>query len=304
MYDPRDDVRDDRASIREDARQNSREGRDDARDRADDPRAVHALSRERERLHDPRSAALEDERGLTRAQQRVLVDVAAFRVIRQEDLVRDDSLGASKREVRDLLDRGLVLDRASHREGERYLALSREGVRYIRRCRPTRKQSVHAGFARRHLRDRGLRHDAAVYRACRAESARQDRGVRVTRISLDVDLRADLQGDIARQEREVHRHLTPEELALIAERYQVAVTREGRIQYPDAQLEFERDDRSRFTVGVEVTTDDYRSGAVRAKREAGYSMYHLPSAPGGGVPSRVEGRGAPVRIQEYELWAL
>ena len=290
MHDPRDDARE--------ARQDARDGRCDARDRADDPRTVHALSRERERLHDPRRPALARDRDFSPSQQRILTDVAAFRVVRERDL--DDTA-----DVRRLADRGLMTVRTSHNGGERYVALTREGARRVRRGQPTREQAVHAEFGRRHVSDRHLRHDAAVYRACRAESARQDPGARLTRISLDVELRAELQRDVALRERELARRLTPQELGPIAARYQVGMTPDGRVHYPDAQLEFEREDRSRFAVGVEITTDDYRSGSVRAKRDAGYSMYHVPSGPGAGVPSRVErSGGAPVRIEEYELWAL
>jgi len=290
MHDPRDDARE--------ARQDARDGRCDARERADDPRTVHALSRERERLHDPRRPALERERDLPLAQQRILTDIAAFRVIRERDL-------GDTAAVRRLARRGLTTVRSFPHEKERYVALTREGALRVRRGRPTREQAVHAGFYRGQARDRNLRHDAAVYRACRAESARQDPGVRLTRISLDIDLRSELQSDVGRREHELARRLTREELAPIAERYQVAMTPDGRIHYPDAQLEFEREDRSRYAVGVEITTDDYRSGSIRAKRDAGYSMYHAPSGPGSGVPSRVErSGGAPVRIEEYELWAL
>ena len=190
------------------------------------------------------------------------------------------------------------------RIGERYVALTRPGARHLRVCRPTRKQAVHVGFPQRRG-DRGLKHDAAVYRACRAETSRQDPGARLTRISLDIDLRTDVQRDVARAERELKRQLEPHELEPIAQRYQVAVDQDGRIHYPDAQLEFEREDGSRYAVGVEVTTDDYRGRAIPAKRDAGFSMYHVPSSPGSGVPGRVESSGGtPVRIEEYDLWAL
>ena len=282
MYDPRDDARD---------------SRQDARERADDPRALHALCRDRERLHDPRRPALDREPVLSAAQQRILVDVAAFRVVRERDL-------GHAADVRRLTERGLATVKTSRLERERYVALTREGARRVRWARPTREQGVHAGFPER-CGDRGLRHDAAVYRACLAESARRQPDARVVRISLDIDVRAELQRDVARQEHDFKRRLTTQELTPIAERYHVGMTADGRIHYPDAQLEFERDDHSRFTVGVEITTDDYRAGAVRAKRDAGYSMYHLPSANGALVPARVErSGGAPVRIEEYDLWAL
>ena len=280
MYDPREAARDAREG---------RPGRQDAR-------ASRLPSRELERLHDARRPALERDTMLTPAQQRILSDIGAFRLAREEDL-------GKRTDLRRLADRGFTTVRPS-RMGERYVALTKLGARHLRIARPTRSQAIHVGFPQRRG-DRGLKHDAAVYRACRAETSRQESGTRLTRISLDIDLRADILKDVARTERELKRPLEPHELELIAQRYQVAVDQESRIHYPDAQLEFEREDGSRYAVGVEVTTDDYRSAAIGAKRDAGFSMYHLPSSPGAGVPSRVEGTGrAPVRIEEYELWAL
>ena len=123
--------------------------------------------------------------------------------------------------------------------------------------------------------DSRLRHDAQVHRACRA----------------------DLQRDVARMERDLRCRLNTAEFGKVAAHYDVAVADDGRAQYPDAQPNFERDDRSRFTVGVEITTDDYGAGAVRAKRVAGYSLHHLPS--GSAIPLRLERSGrAPVRIDE------
>ena len=196
------------------------DAREDARDErpglADDPRSSPVFSREREGLRDRRRPALERER----------------------DLGEVSEVGRMARH-------GLTTARASRAERERCVALTRRGARRVRRGRPTREQAVHAGFARHHYADRRLRHDAAVYRACRAETARQGPGGRLTRISLDVELRAEIQSEVARRERELARHLTLQELAPIAERYQLGLTPHRRILYPDAQLEFERDDRNR-----------------------------------------------------------
>ena len=145
-----------------------------------------------------------------------------------------------------------------------------------------------------------LSHDTAVYRAALDERARiEAEGGRVTRVRIDAELKAivatasekaraeggDRAADAARLE-------AAHELGLPAP--------EGRVMYPDAQLDIEDADGVSGRVNVEIASDHYHATAIAAKAGAGFAMHgssrsatrkiaralarETDSGPGGGEP--------------------
>ena len=97
-----------------------------------------------------------------------------------------------------------------------------------------------------------LRHDCTVYRAAWAEAARiEAAGGRVVQVRVD----AELKGTVA----------AAAELDLpIAD---------GQVLFPDAQIEYVDGVGRSGRCNVEVASEHYRGGAVRAKAGAGFAMY-------------------------------
>ena len=145
-----------------------------------------------------------------------------------------------------------------------------------------------------------LSHDTAVYRAALGERARiEAEGGRVVRVRIDAELKAivatatekaraeggDRAADAARGE-------AAQELGLPAP--------EGRVMYPDAQLDIEDSEGRSGRVNVEVASDHYHAAAIAAKAAAGFAMHgssrsatrkiaralgrETDSGPGGGEP--------------------
>ena len=145
-----------------------------------------------------------------------------------------------------------------------------------------------------------LSHDTAVYRAALDERARiEAEGGRVVRVRIDAELKAivatatekaraeggDRAADAARLE-------AAHELGLPAP--------EGRVMYPDAQLEIEDSAGTSGRVNVEIASEHYHAAAIAAKAGAGFAMHgssrsaarkiaralarETDSGPGGGEP--------------------
>ena len=118
-----------------------------------------------------------------------------------------------------------------------------------------------------------LSHDTAVYRAAQDERARiEAEGGRVVRVRIDAELKAvvatatekaraeggDRAADAARFE-------AAHELGLPVE--------EGRVLYPDAQLDIEDREGRSGRVNVEIASDHYHAAAIAAKAAAGFAMH-------------------------------
>ena len=145
-----------------------------------------------------------------------------------------------------------------------------------------------------------LSHDTAVHRAALDERQRiEGEGGRVTRVRIDAELKAYVATatEKARAEggdraADAARFTTAHELGLPVE--------EGRVLYPDAQLDIEDRDAVSGRVNVEVASDHYHAAAIAAKAGAGFAMHgssraatrkiaralarETDSGPGGGEP--------------------
>ena len=119
-----------------------------------------------------------------------------------------------------------------------------------------------------------LAHDTEVYRAARTEIDRlQDEGASVRRIRIDAELKS-----IVAKRSETARARDGKAAADI-ERIQAAkeislpVDENGKVHYPDAQIEYTDADGRTDHVNVEVATRDYRNRAIQAKAAAGFVIH-------------------------------
>jgi hypothetical protein len=250
----------------------AREAREGARHRED--REVYQTQKQSYRLSD---------RDL-----RVMEEIGSFRVIDTRDLkhIYNDS----RRQLVDGLDHlrraGLIRTADRVVTDTTYAFLTAEGREVLDGRASSR---LYCGTGR----PREIKHDAAVYRAYLAERGRH-RDDRAVRVRLDDELRADVNKDRAKYEREHGEPARGADLEQLAGRHGLPV-REEAIVFPDMQIEFEREDESRYTVNVEVVTGNYTPGMVQAKIDAGFSAYVAPhdSCRGGfSLPSLTSNRGS------------
>ena len=117
-----------------------------------------------------------------------------------------------------------------------------------------------------------LQHDVAVFRAARIEQVRLlEQGAVLKRVRID----AELKREIARATESARARGGKE--AADAARFQAAEelglpVKDGRVEYPDAQLEYDIEGRS-GRVNVEIATEHYSVKSIGAKAAAGFAVH-------------------------------
>ena len=132
----------------------------------------------------------------------------------------------------------------------------------------------HIRSAARLLQHAQLAHDTAIYRACGRERQRLlERGAAIRRVRLDGELKSAVarrsesaRARDGRRAADAERHRVAGELGL-------PIDEQGRVLYPDAQIEYTDADGRSGRVNVEVASGHYRQGSVRAKAAAGFRMH-------------------------------
>ena len=118
-----------------------------------------------------------------------------------------------------------------------------------------------------------LQHDVAVFRAARIEQMKLlEQGAVLKRIRIE----AELKREIARAT-ETSRAREGKEAADAA-RFQAAEAlglpvKDGRVEYPDAQLEYTDSEGRSGRVNVEVATEHYSAKSIAAKVAAGFAVH-------------------------------
>ena len=154
-------------------------------------------------------------------------------------------------------------------------------------------------------------HEVAVYRAaCAAQARIEAAGGRVARVRVDAELkgRVAARAERARQAEgweaaEAERCRAAAELDLPIE--------QGKVLFPDAQIEYVNAAGRAGRCHVEVVSQHYASDTIRLKAAAGFQMYAAGSraadfvrralASGGGDRGRRGGRGASREIEVFEI---
>ena len=123
------------------------------------------------------------------------------------------------------------------------------------------------------VKTRELRHDVAVFRAARTEQVKLlEQGATIKRVRID----AELKQQVAR-EAETARVRDGKEAADVA-RIEAAEAlglpvKDGKVEYPDAQIEYHDVEGRTGRVNVEVATEHYSSKSIAAKAAAGFAVH-------------------------------
>lgn len=224
-------------------------------------------------------------------ERKSMLELGRFRVVRISDLA-EAFYGGKLRKLREdlnyLRSKGLVETRYINlrRDGKRrsierieVAALTLEGRTWLRRSgEVSQGQAIYARF----VKPREIEHDSLIYRACRkAEERLAGDGHVNFRVRLDFEIKSQVQKAI-HPERKVSpgRDMT-EIKQQVAKQFDLPFI-DGKIQIPDARIEFDRkvEEGSERNQGsrtghedIEVLTAAYHRGHLRSKARAGFRNY-------------------------------
>ena len=217
--------------------------------------------------------------------ERALADVGVYRSVSFRDLAEAHFGGhpyTTRRAVNRWIRAGLMREhKAKGPKGGTFkvLTLTRKGAKQARRAAVKRgldpQQRTWSGLVKRSE----LCHDTEVYRACESERRRlAGQGANVTRIRIDSELKSAVarRGEKARVQEgkeaaDATRRRVAEELGL-------PVDEQGRVLYPDAQIEYTDPHGRNGRVNVEVASQHYRDKSIVAKSAAGFAIHATGAA--------------------------
>lgn len=208
---------------------------------------------------------------------KTLTDIGTFRVLRLDDVVAHRYNGdpvEARRDLDNLLRQGLILRRTTYPEKTVYITLSKAAHKFLQARGPRNsksEQALYHGF----VKPREARHDAAIYRLYRQESARiENSGGRVQRVVLDFELKRQVYRDLAKL-RSLPAPEQAERRREIADANGLPIVN-GKVALPDLRLEYEGPNQELGKVDLELVTGDYHAGSLAAKAKTGFAMYGLP----------------------------
>ena len=263
MFDPRDLASDPRTRPAAPLR------RDPAKEREQRQRSGHR------REYDPRS----EHQNFQERMDRAVADIGVYRSVTTRDLAEAHFEGhpfAARRAVDRMVRAGHVREHTARgpQDGAyKVLTLTGRGVeraeRVAREQGLDQKQKAWSGL----VKPNELQHDVAVYRAAKDELARLfERGAVLKRIRID----AELKGEIARATERARARGGKD--AADAARFEAAQAlglpvKDGRVQVPDAQLEYSDIEGRSGRVNVEIATEHYSAKSIGAKAAAGFAVH-------------------------------
>lgn len=266
----------------------------------------------------PRSAARErirvneQEYRLSGDDVRTVARVGAFRVVPANELRHLES-GAGRRTARELerlRERGLIktMPYMVGRTRTQLVTLTDQGRELLEtRRRPSEPDEARQTFYAGINRPRELAHDARIHAAyLRAEERLSERGARVRRVVLEVELKSEYQRFLQRRNRG-HRDGdgTPERdreaIAQWAREHELP-GHDGHVEFPDARIEYEDRDGRHCVEDLEIVTPHYRGAHAAAKAQSGFTRYRAVGARVGGPGgSGRSGRSIDPRLAEELL---
>ena len=252
-----------------------------------DPRPAAPQSRASYRMRDGhrREHAASRDRGSTSFRERcrgALADIGIYGAVSYRDLAEAHFGGhpyTTRRAVNAWTREGLAKEStAKGPKGRPFkvLTLTRKGAAAIRDLDAGQglDPGQHIRSAARLLQHAQLAHDTAIYRACGRERQRLlERGAAIRRVRLDNELKSAVarksesaRARDGRRAADAERHRAAGELGL-------PIDAQGRVLYPDAQIEYTDAEGRSGRVNIEVASGHYRQGSVRAKAAAGFRMH-------------------------------
>ena len=212
--------------------------------------------------------------------ERALADVGIYRSVSFRDLAETHFGGhpyTTRRAVNRWIRAGMMREHtAKGPKGRTFkvLTLTQRGAEKARRAARRQgldpRQRTWSGL----VKSAELSHDTEVYRACGFELRRlAGQGASIRRIRIDSELKSAV---ARRSERtrardgkraaDVARQVSAQELGL-------PVDEQGRVLYPDAQLEYMEADGRTGRVNIEVASGHYRDPSILAKSSAGFVLH-------------------------------
>ena len=258
-----------------------------------DPRPAAPPSRNRQRMRNGhrREYAADRERGSTSFSERcagALTDIGVHGAVSYRDLAEARFGGhpyTTRRAVNAWIRKGWVEEhRATGPKGNAFkvLTLTREGTVEARKLAAKRGMDPGQTIRPARIRASETAHDTAIYRACRKERKRlETQGATVRRIRLDSELKSKVARASEAARKKNGKRAADAERHRIARELGLPVDDEGRVLYPDAQIEYADADGRTGRVNVEAVSGNYREPAVRAKAAAGFALHaNGPAAAG------------------------
>ena len=260
-----------------------------------DPRPAAPQSRATYRMRDGhrREYDASRDRGSTSFRERcrgALADIGIYGAVSYRDLAEAHFGGhpyTTRRAVNAWIREGLAQEtRATGPNGNPFkvLTLTRSGAATARELAVEHglDPGQHIRSATR-LQHAQLAHDTAIYRACGRERQRLlEQGAAIRRVRLDDEFKSAVarrsesaRAKDGRRAADAERHRAATELGL-------PVDAQGRVLYPDAQIEYTGPDGRSGRVNIEVASGHYRAASVRAKANAGFRL-HASGAAGARV---------------------
>ena len=243
------------------------------RSRSDRDREQPRMGHRRE--HEPR----QDKRGFQERTERALADVGMYRNVSYRDLV-ESQFGGHPYTARRAVDR-MIRDghvREHQTKGPRggtykVLTLTEAGAR------KARDYAVEQGFDKEQqtwsgLVKRGeLSHDTAVYRAARIEQRRLlQQGARIRRVRIDAEMKKQVARATERARATEGRAAADAARRKAAQDLELPM-QQGRVVYPDAQIEYLDSEGRSGRVNVEIASEHYSGRTITAKARAGFQMH-------------------------------
>ena len=227
------------------------------------------------REYDPRL----DKRDMQQRTERALADVGMYRNVSYRDLTESQFDGhpyAARRAVDRMIRDGHLLEhQAKGPRGGTYkvLTLTEAGVRRARQCAAEqgfdKQQQVWTGLVKKSE----LSHDTAVYRAAQIEARRLlDQGARIRRVRIDAELKKHVARATETARAKEGKQAADAARMKAAQDFELPI-RDGKIVYPDAQIEYLDAEGRSGRVNVEVASEHYSGKTIAAKAQAGFQMH-------------------------------
>ena len=213
-----------------------------------------------------------------------LVDISVHGTVSYRDMVAahfDGHPYAARRAIERLIAQGLLQERTATAPGGstfQTLAATREGARKAQRAALRHGLDAGQHFGAGWGRARDAAHDVAIYRAVRVARAElAAHGATARRIRLDGELR----GIVARRSEAARvragKAAADTERRRAATEYGLPIGPDGKVLFPDAQVEYtltDEDGHDTFgRVNIEVVSPHYRAATVAAKAAAGFALF-------------------------------
>ena len=212
--------------------------------------------------------------------ERTLADVGIYRSVSFRDLAEAHFGGhpyTARRSVNLWIRAGALREHAAKGpKGNPYkvFTLTRAGAQLARRLAVTRGldpgQKTWSGL----VKHSELSHDTAIYRAVQVELGRlRESGARLTRVRIDAELKSAVARRIEAARSRDGKEAADKEQQRAAKELGLPVDEQGRVLYPDAQLEYIAADGRTGRVNIEVASGHYRDKSIHAKSKAGFTLH-------------------------------